>query len=605
MSTVFVDSVDFGEVRIQRSAYRMGHITVVSEPTDPLPVPLKLQVTITNNDQAQTTVPPGLGWTTTNTGSGLMFEISISDFSIPTELPLQITDIAAPTSEPRTVNDVITVQAANGGGAPIPGISNTAPLTGQIVDPATVPVTVQLLIDRGRGMRDYIGTTHVTRTAAVKMACQYGLLLLTEDDWVGVMGTSSTAPAPGFANFLPAPYAGNHKTDIDTLFAGLMHPSSGAPLSSIAAGVAATRSQLSSMAGECVCFPGPGAIIVLTDGAEGTPPAVATLPPSSIPTYAVGAGSATDPIPVNLTTIMQLAGGNGYVLVCPPKTGLGSAEAFAIAKYLIQVIASLRNGGVQVILDPCGKVQNKKKPVRIPFTVSKADRELTIIVLTQDETALRGSLIGPNGKPTEPTRLPGAGNRLVYRINRQKRQVREKCDGIGRWHLELEHSGSSANDAVDFSVVVLADSDLQFEAQLHPREIELGESFVLSARLHEGGAPLSSALAHVFAEVTYPDGSTRAVPLKQSSPGSYQAQLACPIPGVLHARVLARGRSFQGIFQREQTVTGHVVARERRYRRCCHCHEKHEPSHGHEHAPSRSEATPGKATLAHRASDEN
>jgi hypothetical protein len=400
------------------------------------------------------------------------------------------------------------------------------------------------------------------------MACQYALLLLSENDWVGVMGTGVTAPV--FPQIAAAPYSGSHKADIDAMFAALLHPPSTTPPSSIAAGVIASRNLLAELAGECSCFPSPGAVVVLTDGTEGTPPAVTSLGSSSIPTYAIGVGSPSGSTPVNVATLANLTGASGYALVCPPKTGLGAADAFAIAKYLIQIVATLRNGGVQVVLDPCGKVSRKKKH-EIPFVLTKADRSVTVLIVTHDETALKATLYGPNKKPVERARVRGAEHRLIFRVDRLGRERREKCDGVGRWHIELEHSGShSVGDALDYSVVVLADSDLEFETHLQPRKIEIGELLFVSARLSEGGAPISAALAHVFAEVTAPDGSTRVVPMRQSSPGSFGTQFPCVIPGVVHVRVLARGRSHSGgVFQREQTLTAHVAPRAGGGCECC------------------------------------
>jgi hypothetical protein len=128
----------------------------------------------------------------------------------------------------------------------------------------------------------------------------------------------------------------------------------------------------------------------------------------------------------------------------------------------------------------------------------------------------------------------------------------------------------SSADALDYAIVVLADSDLELEAHLQPRQVELGQSVYLGARLSEGGAPVSSALAQVCAEVTAPDGSCSVVPLRESSPGSYGMHFPCPIPGVLHVRILARGRSPSGaVFQREQTLTAVVTARGHHRCRCC------------------------------------
>ena len=78
----------------------------------------------------------------------------------------------------------------------------------------------------------------------------------------------------------------------------------------------------------------------------------------------------------------------------------------------------------------------------------------------------------------------------------------------------------------------------------------------LRAVLTEIGLPLEGRAA-VYAEVKYPDLSLNTVPLAETSPGVFEADVISPMSGIYPVHFHAKGKSLRGSpFTREQLRTG-------------------------------------------------
>jgi hypothetical protein len=83
-----------------------------------------------------------------------------------------------------------------------------------------------------------------------------------------------------------------------------------------------------------------------------------------------------------------------------------------------------------------------------------------------------------------------------------------------------------------------------------------GATIWVRTSLTEYGLPVAQR-ATVEAQVTWPDGSTSALPLPETDAGSFEASLTASMAGVYRFRVVARGATLRGVpFTREQTLTG-------------------------------------------------
>jgi hypothetical protein len=158
------------------------------------------------------------------------------------------------------------------------------------------------------------------------------------------------------------------------------------------------------------------------------------------------------------------------------------------------------------------------------------------------------------------------------------------------WHAKLSLSkaararGSRLN-SVPYTLVVFAESDLRFTANVHADSDIVGAHAFLSAWLTEHGAPVTKERVRVWAEVTYPDGGTGTLELGESVAGRFEAQLRCTLPGTYRFRILAAGRTFRGKqFKRELTRT--IFIRSAAAQDCRPCappcgpHKPRRPEHG-------------------------
>ena len=317
------------------------------------------------------------------------------------------------------------------------------------------------------------------------------------------------------------------------------------------------------------------AMIVLSDGQETADKRIADVAGSvDDRTFAIGLGRPEDINPQALNAVTN--GTGGYVVM----TGnLSTDEYFVLSKYYLQVLAGVTNQ--EIVLDPSGYLQpgNTQKE---PFTLNETDSGADVIILSPAPWVLRATLETPTGELLTPGALP-AGMQFVtsmgvayFRFSLPVVTAGGRPAWAGRWvlHLECDKVGfrkylnTLENDpkvyehtnshGLRWSVVVQARSSLKFDARLHQKDIGLGSSMHLVARLAEYGLPVEGR-AEVVAELVTPNGAMQAVRLKETAAGQFEAEVAGSEYGIYRYRVLAGGKTLRGSrFTREQTLTGSI-----------------------------------------------
>jgi hypothetical protein len=317
------------------------------------------------------------------------------------------------------------------------------------------------------------------------------------------------------------------------------------------------------------------AMIVLTDGQENATKLIADVAGSvDDRTFAIGLGRPEDINPQALNAVTS--GTGGYVVM----TGnLSTDEYFVLSKYYLQVLAGVTNQ--EIVLDPSGHLQPGNTQ-REPFSLTEADAGADVIILSPAPWVLRATLETPTGELLTPGALP-TGMRFVagmgveyFRFSLPVVTAGGRPMGAGRWalHLKCDHDDFrkylntlerdpkayeyTKRHGLRWSVVVQARSNLKFEARLHQKDIGLGNSMYLVARLAEYGLPVERR-AEVVAELVTPSGAMQAVRLKETAAGQFEAEVTGSEYGIYRYRVVAGGKTLRGNrFTREQTLTGSI-----------------------------------------------
>jgi hypothetical protein len=321
------------------------------------------------------------------------------------------------------------------------------------------------------------------------------------------------------------------------------------------------------------------AMIVLTDGQENAAKLIADVAGSvDDRTFAIGLGRPEDINPQALNAVTN--GTGGYIVM----TGdLSADEYFVLSKYYMQVLAGVTNQ--EIVRDPQGHLQ-PGDTTKVPFSLNEADGGADIIILSPAPWVLRSALETPSGEMLMPGALPTgmkfvAGTGVAYfRFSLPVVTVGGRPAWNGRWILHLECDKAdfrkylstlerdpklyeyTKGHGLRWSVVVQARSSLKFDARLEQKDIGLGASMNLSARLVEYGLPVEGR-AEVAAELIAPSGATATVALKETSAGLFQAEVKGTEYGLYRYQLVAAGKTLRGsVFTRERALTGSIyVAR--------------------------------------------
>jgi Common central domain of tyrosinase/von Willebrand factor type A domain len=322
------------------------------------------------------------------------------------------------------------------------------------------------------------------------------------------------------------------------------------------------------------------AIVVLTDGQENHDgydrryiSDVSDLIGENV--YAIGLGT---PEVLNPAALLALCNGHeGYLYM----TGaLGTDAFFRVAKYYQQILAGISNE--DIVSDPEGWIQPGAVH-RIPYDVTEADIDSTIIALTPTPGLIALGLETPGGETISVADLP-AYPTVSYRTGPSSAHykvtypVPTKAGDVahaGRWHALLGYGrrverGTRliAREAIAtnafahgarYSLTVHSYTNLRLRGRLDQSSREPGATVTVNATLTEYGLPVGTR-ADLTATVTRPDDSAMTVALRLDG-DTWSASFPSPLAGVYIVSLQAAGRTLRGRpFTREQTLTAAVWA---------------------------------------------
>ena len=141
---------------------------------------------------------------------------------------------------------------------------------------------------------------------------------------------------------------------------------------------------------------------------------------------------------------------------------------------------------------------------------------------------------------------------------RLRRTQMMNAERFGRATRVPVTAAAAVQQSVPYSLVVHAYSNLSLEAQVKQDEFGPGARVEVYASLAQSGIPLGHS-AHVWVEVTRPNGQTATITMNELEPGQFVGSMLAPLVGVYRLRVRARGKTMRGEpFTREKTLTASI-----------------------------------------------
>ncbi|MGX1886953.1 tyrosinase family protein [Streptomyces sp. NPDC055287] len=327
------------------------------------------------------------------------------------------------------------------------------------------------------------------------------------------------------------------------------------------------------------------ALVVVTDGLENQPRFLDQVAGTiGLRTFAVGLGRAQ---PVSAPVLSRLTQVTEGSLLITDALGADADDRFRLSSYVLQALALAADD--DVVSSVSGVVAAPAAEVRIPFRLTEADIEATVILL-RDAEAVRLTLETPAGQLLTESDLAALGTpvrpgpAMAYcrfplplaagpgahagtwhvRLTADEAAVREET---GRLRTEAEGDPARLADldgleahGPRYGLLVHAWSNLRFNARLTQPSLEPGATLRLDASLTEFGQRVEGR-GEVTAEVTRPDGVLLRVPLDEELPGAFRGGFEAGMAGVWRIRVTATGHTHGRMpFTREQRFTAAVLA---------------------------------------------
>ncbi|QEA37737.1 VWA domain-containing protein [Pistricoccus aurantiacus] len=317
------------------------------------------------------------------------------------------------------------------------------------------------------------------------------------------------------------------------------------------------------------------AIVVFTDGIENRPLSIADASGAiDERTFAIGLGNESQ---VSTAGLMALAGERDGYLLLTGRLDSGIDDHFRLTKYFLQILAGMTRG--DIVRDPSGSIAPGAKQ-RIPFQLTEADVEATVILLT-DLPLLRYWLETPEGEVLNPGVATTSGatyavgtNMAFYRFGLPL-PVGEHSARAGTWQAVLEidmkrwkrylaeQGEQKVPRGVRYSLSVHAYSNLRMRARLDQESLAPGGLCGISAVLTEYDLPLERR-ARIVAEIERPDHGRLELPLDEVEPGIFEAVLPTSMHGLYRICLRASGKSRRGLpFTREQLLTAAILRNDR------------------------------------------
>jgi len=443
-------------------------------------------------------------------------------------------------------------------------------------------VAVMLALDQSWSMSWAAGTSGATRVEVLRDAASTFVELVQQDNGVGLIRfdhDSYPVNDPTFPGLPVTKMASNTMFDpgrVAALGAVGAHAPNPAGNTSVGDGVERARQVLNALP---VADYDHKAMVVLTDGVENQPLWISDVA-SSIDnrTFAIGLGNEQQ---VNTAALRALANGTGGFLYL---TGLLSAsidDYFRLTKFFLQILAGVTN--TQVIVDPRGYLAPGLR-VRMPFEVSEADIDCTVLVVT-DENVVELSLETPDGTVVDAGMAGGLG--MTYEVGERTRHFRftlpvavSAGQHAGTWNALLQidrgaykkvlsrmrdrqdrHAAEFVTHGARYSLVVQTWSNLRMTASVEQSGYQPGATLTFTAALTEYELPVEHR-AGVDIELTPPGGGAlMLLTMAETGPGQFEASTSAAVSGIYHARVMAHGVTLRGArFTREQLLDAAVWA---------------------------------------------
>jgi hypothetical protein len=442
---------------------------------------------------------------------------------------------------------------------------------------------VSLVVDRSGSMNgssnvdDGTGTV-LSRMDLLKRSVDPLLSLLRQQDGIGAVSFSTgVTPLTSLALAGPPGSAGTGRDQTETAIDGL----TAGGMTSIGEGL---------LTGDAL-FDAPGApdfgdpneaVIVFTDGHENPGPGTRDLFHPDVQNaidsrvFAVGMGTPSELDPGKLQQITD--GREGYMMM----TGdLQSADRYLLAKYFLQILSDATNA--DVVTDPEAFLAPGDEH-RIPFTLTRADIESDVVLLTPPWGGLfdltvetpHGDVVDPSTAAGHPQATYHADETATYYRVSLPASIGGRETREGTWHAVVsldegqleeflsEHQVDRRRREVirargmPYNLSVHARSNLRMDATLSQNSREPGASVSVRAVLTEYDLPVEER-ATVRAEVTRPDGTTSTLSLSEIDPGVFEASFTASMVGLYPIRVRAEGETLHGRrFTREALRTAGV-----------------------------------------------
>lgn len=326
-------------------------------------------------------------------------------------------------------------------------------------------------------------------------------------------------------------------------------------------------------------------LLVLTDGNQNVHPYIDELPAGTITdrTYAIGFGRPGEVSDAALQAITANTGGDLIISGELPS----AQESFLLTKYFVQMLAGVTSANV--VLDPDGELRLGSEH-SIPFTVSRADVSIDVILLAPLAPFVEVVLRAPDGTEIDPATAAVEPNvefqlheqMAFYRLDLPAIPGRPDGTHAGTWHIvarlrremdlkPLTHrladvswstadvSAIAERGALPYSAVVHTRSNLDMRAEVIQTSLEPGTTVGLGVTLTEYGVPFAGS-ADVWAELSRPGSTTtEKVVLHADGDGRWTATFVAGSAGLYRARVRAVGVGRYGSsFTREKTLTAGV-----------------------------------------------
>jgi len=400
--------------------------------------------------------------------------------------------------------------------------------------------SVFFILDRCSTMNTASGRT--TRFQRLQDAVTRGLGLFTDSDSVGVITLDSKLLSTTGAS-LRQPMTLTGAAGADALCNGLVVDTNlGKRI--YQAGFDLARAQSTSAS---------ATVLLVTDGVSltSTFPAAQQASPASV--LFIDPGTT-----IGNTALTNLRSTDGSYAISALDTG-----EFVIEKLLSQILIDL--GGSTIVSDPDGSLGSEEAPLSFPISLNETDRELELILFSDQAELFDIKLAGPLLKRTQDEACPPYGAQKVLVVRRSLPAItHEMPHGNLGYNVVVSRRTdltAETQTKAKFTFLAAVQSELVLDAYASASGLEVGADLLFSVRLTEYELPVQNREdVKVHVQLSHPDGGVEEVPLHERSPGHFEASRRAFRPGVYLVHFIATGKTLlqHRPFRREALRSLHI-----------------------------------------------